>query len=543
MISSSKERIIMKTKRSILFYEAVPRTTAVLRTTAVFVLMTVMAMNAAAAESDFEFNGNGTITKYAGWDTDVVIPATIGGKPVVTIGSSAFNGAGLTSVTIPEGVVDIGRRAFADNKLTKVTIPGTVRTIRGAAFANNLLTEAVIPEGVTTIEISASFGDSIPGPFSGNKLTKLTIPSTVKTIQANAFANLALTELVIPEGVVEIGGNAFANNKLTVVVIPEGVKVIGGNAFGGNKLDSITLPESLVSLGYHNGGMWVTIGGDPETFILGKNICGGSSELRASLGASVFYNYIANDRKAGTYTKNMPCEGKTSGDFAYNATQYGAILTKWTGGGNRLRIPAELDGVAVKGLGGTLDIFGRFDGLFKARGLENILIPEGITYIGESAFGNLGGYRNNLTQLTLPESVTYIGGEAFCGNKLTSLTIPDGVQYIGPEAFSENNLTQQITLPNSVTYVGARAFGNNRFTYRRPEFSATHSTSENLRIRADQTLSAATIKVLEKGTRVQVQRWGNNLTIDGNTAKWAYVITVDGLAGWCYSGYLKELQK
>jgi hypothetical protein len=79
--------------------------------------------------------------------------------------------------------------------------------------------------------------------------------------------------------------------------------------------------------------------------------------------------------------------------------------------------------------------------------------------------------------------------------------------------------------------------------YRESEFPGTHITSENLRLRTDQNLNSTTIKILEKGARVQVQKWGNDVTINGNKAKWAYVITIDGLAGWCYSGYLRELQE
>jgi hypothetical protein len=79
------------------------------------------------------------------------------------------------------------------------------------------------------------------------------------------------------------------------------------------------------------------------------------------------------------------------------------------------------------------------------------------------------------------------------------------------------------------------------FYYRETEFPATHIVEENLRLRTDQNLSSSTLKILEKGAKVLVQEWGNDVTIDGSSARWALVFTGDGFIGWCYSGNLKEL--
>jgi hypothetical protein len=79
--------------------------------------------------------------------------------------------------------------------------------------------------------------------------------------------------------------------------------------------------------------------------------------------------------------------------------------------------------------------------------------------------------------------------------------------------------------------------------YKESKFPATHITTENLRLRTDQDLNSSTIKILGKGTKVLIREWGTEITIEGTSAKWAYVYTSDGLAGWCYSGYLKELQE
>ncbi len=58
-------------------------------------------------------NGTITITRYMGSGGLVIIPETINGLPVTSIGDYAFFECyGLTSITIPEGVTSIGDSAF-----------------------------------------------------------------------------------------------------------------------------------------------------------------------------------------------------------------------------------------------------------------------------------------------------------------------------------------------------------------------------------------------------------------------------------------------
>jgi len=65
----------------------------------------------------FTYITNGTaitITGYTALGGDVTIPSTINGYPVTTIGTNAFSGSILTSVTIPDSVTSIGGYAFSD---------------------------------------------------------------------------------------------------------------------------------------------------------------------------------------------------------------------------------------------------------------------------------------------------------------------------------------------------------------------------------------------------------------------------------------------
>ena len=68
-------------------------------------------------DGNFEYtlltDGTVEITKYKGTETQVIIPETIDGKTVTSIGSWAFSGcSSLTSIEIPSGVTSIGENTF-----------------------------------------------------------------------------------------------------------------------------------------------------------------------------------------------------------------------------------------------------------------------------------------------------------------------------------------------------------------------------------------------------------------------------------------------
>ncbi|MBO5294053.1 MAG: leucine-rich repeat domain-containing protein [Clostridia bacterium] len=83
-------------------------------------------------------NGEAVLTAYLGDASEVLIPATLGGCPVVAVGDRAFlNQTSLTSVTLPKGVREIGWFAFSGCiALERVEIPSNVRAIAYGAFQN-----------------------------------------------------------------------------------------------------------------------------------------------------------------------------------------------------------------------------------------------------------------------------------------------------------------------------------------------------------------------------------------------------------------------
>ena len=85
----------------------------------------------------------------------------------------------------------------------------------------------------------------------------------------------------------------------------------------------------------------------------------------------------------------------------------------------------------------------------------DLVIPEGVTSIGDYAFYNCKG----LTGITIPDSVTSIGDYAFYNCKgLTCITIPDSATSIGDYAFYNCRGLTGITIPDSVTNIGDFTF-------------------------------------------------------------------------------------
>ena len=208
-----------------------------------------------APSRDFTFDATtGTIKKYNGNDTVVVIPPTISSWPVTKIGEDAFqDNTTITSVTIPASVTEIGSNAFAGcTNLTIVNYAGdwsnlTIQSgnpaVQDAANAPLFDFEFIPPDNtaviVTNYKYNGAAADvTIPSRYKGKPVTM---------IGHAAFFNSAVTSVTIPDSVTSISDEAFINcPKLTNISIPNSVTYIGFSAFSScTSLKSITLPSSL----------------------------------------------------------------------------------------------------------------------------------------------------------------------------------------------------------------------------------------------------------------------------------------------------------
>lgn len=296
----------------------------------------------AAATNTFDFNlTTGTITKYNGTDTVVVIPSKINGVTVTTIGTDAFLGLNITSVTIPASVTEIGANAFAGcTNLTSVTYGGdwsklTIQSGNPAvedAVNAQLFDFAFTPDNTAVIVIR----------YKGTA-ADVTIPSRYKSkpvtaIDHAAFHDSAVTGVTIPDSVTSIPDDAFAFcSQLTNISIPNSVTFIGFSAFNScTSLKSITLPSSLSTIqssAFYNCGNLETIRIPVSVTFIGNYAFAGcpSSMIVTYSGSKKQWDAITKGSNNDVLENNLVCN-KLEATFTVDGTTFAQPQTIDRGG-------------------------------------------------------------------------------------------------------------------------------------------------------------------------------------------------------------------
>ena len=233
-----------------------------------------------------------TVTLYSGTGGAIVIPGTIAGDPVTSIGPDVFVGSGPTSIAFPASVTTISIDSFFQcPDLTALTVDagnpdfssdgvGLFDKAKTQLFqcARGIAGTYVIPNSVTSLSNFAFSHTS--------RLTGITIPDSVTSIGIAAFVNTGLLSVTIPASVTSIGVDVFnGSESLTAIAvdpnnpdygsdgialfdnaksqllsypegrdgtyaIPSGVTSIGDAAFiGCAGLTGVTFPDGLTSIG------------------------------------------------------------------------------------------------------------------------------------------------------------------------------------------------------------------------------------------------------------------------------------------------------
>ena len=441
---------------------------------------------------DFSIKKNKVkITAYRGWAENLTIPASISGRPVVSIAGGTFKvnsseeakgaGSSIREVIISDGIAAIDSEAFSGcDSLETITIPASIRDLGSRAFcncgsllqinynatkANDLSSEGIFVDCGAIGCMEIIFGDSvehIPANLcnGSHNLVKVTISSNVKTIGKDAFKNCESLTI-------------YCEAKSRPSDWPDdwnsGCPVVWD-----------CLSNNVAENGYINifdGKIRYEIKDDSAIVARQSTCLSGDVEIPESISYNgKAYKVIRIAKYAFSFCKKLesitiPDSVTSIGDYAFSYcsgltdVQYQGDLSGWLGiefGSSSSNPMSNADNLYIKGklLQGELVIPEGTDKIgdyaFKGcNGLTRIILPKGVTSIGDGAFLKCA----SLNSITIPASVKCIGKGAFFGcYNLSSIDIPKGVTNIGKEAFSKCTGLESITIPDSVEGMGSSVF-------------------------------------------------------------------------------------
>ena len=339
------------------------------------------------------------ITGYNGTEKEVIIPQSVEGIMVKSIGSYAFANKEIENVILPEGLENIDSCAFYTcENLVNLRLPESVTEIGSAAF------------------------------FSCESLQNINWPENLQKIHENAFRGcMSLSSVHIPASVTLIGMGAFtycgglksvtvakenpkydSRNNCDAIIDTENNQIIGG--CGVNKIPSdITSIASEAYSGYE-GFEKIEIPANVTEIDTGAFIgCNNVREITVDAGNTV-------------YDSRENCNAIIQKD---NNVLITACKTT--------QIPKSVTSIGNMA--------------FAYLTLESIDIPDNVTSIGNQVFIN-----STIERINISDSVTQIGFSPFSGcNLLKQIKLSKNMKRMNSYGFAECNGFESIVIPEGFT--------------------------------------------------------------------------------------------
>lgn len=355
------------------------------------------------------FSGNDFTYEYY-LDASVGSLSVEEGSSLQIIGDNVFRSKGDASqgARFDIGVVDlsnatqlksIGDYAFSyQNVLTEVVLPDSVETIGEQAFVFDfLLANFNMPANIATIGANAFLRTALLDEFDNLIIDGVLYTANVSTEQET---------YVVPSGVTRIFSSAITWPRVNAVIIPETVLVVDSKAIIAANYIIVYCEAESRPEGYADNmcdGEGVVVYGYPDNSV-GED---GKIYVRDD-GALYCLDPVSLTAVIEDVDNTLPEEFAPSSKYEYGGKSYALSAI------NNRNIINDSDS-----------------------GLKKIVIPDGVTAIGENAFDR---YRN-LASVSLPSTLKSIGEAAFrFTGDIESLVIPASVESVGSSAFQSSGI-------------------------------------------------------------------------------------------------------
>lgn len=435
--------------------------------------------------------------------TEVKLPDSI-----KVIARGAFSGcAKLGKINLPEGLCYIGHGAFdGTSALNTIEFPESLRYIGGGAFYGSGLKGTVkIPVGVTNLQGNA-FGHC-------GGVSEVKIPDTVEQIHGSALdfkydaSNAKDQTFFIPPSVYYLTRDSltpkFANQVEWPAHTIQGIK--GSYASNATKIQNTWKFEEVA---YNSKAVFDASGGKVDT--TSKELVKGQSFgllPTPKLAGWSFKGWYSDDKfkrkvvsttivNKDSYTLYAKWEKAQETELVYKGEDSDfviedGVLKKYQGNEPVVIIPDtvkeigygafEKDKTVLKVImPDSVEkmenaVFNECENLMEIRfshslkeipahtcsgclALEKVIIPEGVTTIGDGAF-NSGDIPMSYSEIKFPKTLKSIEGEAFSNNdSVTEISLPDGLESIGIYAFEKNTSLVKVSFGDGITELSEGVF-------------------------------------------------------------------------------------
>ena len=403
------------------------------------------------------------------------------------IGENAFSGNELTSVTLPEGVIACLSNSFMGNKITTVKLPKTIWWLETQSFGRNLITTVNFP---TTCDFQLEMHGMA---FANNLITSVRLPDYTEVVNKDSFfwnpgkeplANEAPDRYKTYKGVdgethtagivymyadnaeFEVKDRIHHDKKETESQHSWVQRLIIND--GSEETENPDLPWNVNDFTFEGQ----TVTGLSESGIA-KRATNKDLVIPDFTREGMYVTAIADAKAGGNGLFASATEGFDSVYLPAGLQKIGAFAFQ-ANGLKEVTFPSRLASIGTGAfqtnnltsviLPDTVTSLG--NGAFATNlNLERINLSKGLTEIPDAAFGcsDAKHYMTNLKSIVIPEGITKIGQRAFAGNNFSEINIPSTVTEIGAYAFSTKEyLTDPctLTLPEGLTTIGSYAFRN-----------------------------------------------------------------------------------
>lgn len=369
-------------------------------------------------------NGGYTLLGCRDWQERVLIPSKIGDVPVLRIGANAFsekaNGLYPTEIVIPEGVVELKQASFfwLAQTVRQIELPASIQFISDGIFedSNGLYRDMFLHEEIAFLTVEGSTADTFLRAYRrqqddarGEELIVLSRePETPEPEPAEAEPE--------EEAVEEEIERTEPEKTLAEESEPEVIEPV---------FNELVISEPAAIVPEAATPEEETEEAEPEAFEFTPEAAEVSSE--------------EPEVEPELPMEAMPVEADPvpAGKNQWKISRKKGLVVRYLGQDAQLVYPLEADGVSITGIADCTNQ--KRPRHF--REITSVVLPEGYTCIGDSAFEGFTA----LDKVVLPATLRTIGKHAFDGcTSLRTLELPEGVMHVGKAAFKGSGLRKLI---------------------------------------------------------------------------------------------------